>query len=303
MIDLTKLPDFYIGKHGIARVAEVAGKSVSLVSMWSKRGKFPLDAVSRLLEFDPTPIAAIQPLYGNPPVGEKLMVLVPLAGAPEPKMMDCLLKLYDRNEMSYERFAFNCLSITRNVLAAKFLSSQATWAWWQDGDSIVPCGDAAWFKEATDLPNMSDAFAGVNSILRALVHKKTIVSCCYVGRKLGAPPQFSGGDTVDMRARVRRGPRNELIEVAWAGFGGILTHRSVFESIIKTQGDEIRMAPNGIGKRFGYEYGFFNPLNGEVPSDDVPFCIRAGRAGHKTYVDLAIMAAHVGSRPYTYQDL
>lgn len=304
MIDLTKLPDFYIGKHGLARIAEVTGKSASLCSMWSRRGKFPLDAVSRLLEFDPTPLAAIQPLYGVPPPGtNKLAILVPLAGKPEPKMMDCLLRLYDKHEMGYQRVAFNCLSVSRNALAAWFLRGPYEWAFWMDGDSVLPCGDAQWFKEAMELPTMPDAFAGVHSIYRMLVHKKTIVSCAYVGRREGAPPQFGGPADVN-RNLMRRGPQSKLIEVPWAGFGGILTHRSVFEDIVKTQGDEIRMSPNSeVAKRFGYDFAFFHPSGPETPGDDIPFLDRAAKAGHATHVDLAVQAGHIGDRCFTFADI
>jgi hypothetical protein len=102
---------------------------------------------------------------------------------------------------------------------------------------------------------------------------------------------------------VKQGPQDRLIEVPWVGFGGVLTHRKVFEDIIATQGDEIRMKPGGVGTMFNYEYGFFDPIDRETPGDDVPFGIRAGKAGHKCYVDLAIVGAHVGDRAFTYQDL
>lgn len=302
MFDITKLPAHYLAVYGAAKVAEVTGQTSSIVAMWTKRNKFPLDAVAKLLEFDPAPLGKIQPLYSNPEPGCKLMILVPLSSPPAPKMMDTLVRLYDRKEMSYERIAFNCLSVSRNSLAAKFLASPADWAWWMDGDSLHPTGDAAWFRENADLPQMPETFAGLNAIYRALWHKKTIVSCCYTARRKGGPLQF-GGVTPEIRAKVKGGPRNELIEVPWAGFHGILTHRSVFEDIIKTQGEEIKMKPGGIGERFGYTHGFFNPADGETPGDDVPWCARARKAGHKIYVDLAIQSAHVGDRAFTYADL
>ena len=41
-------------------------------------------------------------------------------------------------------------------------------------------------------------------------------------------------------------------------------HRSVPEDIIKTQGNEIRMAPGGVGAQFGYEYSFFHGIDKEM---------------------------------------
>ncbi len=171
-----------------------------------------------------------------------------------------------------------------------------------DGDACLPCGDSGWFKEAAELPDMPDVFANLNTIYRMLVHKKTIVSVAYVSRNAQATPQF-GGDLNENIGLMRGGPRDQLIERPWSGMHGMLVHRSVFEDIIKTQGEEIRMKPGGIGTRFNYEYGFFNPLNGEIPGDDIPFATRAARAGHKTFVDLAVQAAHVGDRAYSFKDL
>lgn len=303
MLDLNKLPDHYLTLYGREKVAEVTGENSRIIAMWQSRGKFPVSAVQKLLEFDPAPLAEIKPLYSNPEPGKKLAILVPLCGPPAPKMMDSLIMLYDRKEMDYKRAAFNNLSVSRNTLAAWALRGPYDWFWWHDGDSMVPSGNAEWYKSAAEVPTMPDSFAGLNSIYRALYHKKTIVSVCYVGRAKGAPPQFGGGELPAMRAMVKRGPRDELIERPWAGMGGMLTHRTVFEDIIKTQGDEIRVSSSGVGKRFKYEYAFFHPLDMETCGDDVPFCHRAAKAGHKCYVDLALQAAHVGDRPFTFQDL
>lgn len=303
MFDLNALPAHYLSTYGAAKIAEVTGNTKSIVAMWQKTNRFPLDAVSKLLDFDPSPLAAVTPLYTNPKLGNKLAILVPLMGPPEPKMMDSLIRLYDPKEMAYQRFAFNCLSVSRNALAAWFLRGPYEWAFWMDGDSLLPCGDAEWFKEQADLPQMADVFAGVHSIFRMLYHKKSIVSCCYVERRSSANPQF-GGELSSKRQMVARGPQNKLVEAPWVGFGGVLTHRTVFEDIIKTQGDEIRLKKDSaLGKRFGYEYAFFHPQDTETPGDDIPWCSRAARAGHRCFVDLAVQAAHIGDRAYTYADI
>lgn len=303
MFDLNALPAHYLATHGIEKVAEVTGKSKSIISMWRRRNKFPLEAVAKLLDFDPAPLAAIRPLYTNPEPGKKLAILMPLIGPPEPKSVDALIKLYDPREMDYRRFAFNNLSVARNALAAWFLRGPFEWSYWHDGDMVPPCGDAAFFKDAAELPQMPDAFAGVHTILRLLYHKKTMVSVSYVSRHKSAIPQF-GGDAQTNRIDMRRGPQNRIVERPWSGFGGILIHRNVFLDIIKTQGDEIRMKPDGaILKRFLYDYAFFHPMDREIPGDDIPFCMRATRAGHKCYVDLAVQAAHIGDRSYTYADV
>lgn len=309
MINLTELPERYLATLGRPRLAEICGQTEGIVAMWLKRKKFPLEAVQRLLEHDPSPLAEIKPLYETFPLGGKLAVLMPLSGPPNPNVLDCLIRLYDRREMQYQRVAFNCLSVSRNALAAWGLRTPCEWFFWLDGgDTIVPCGDVAWFKQAADVPQMPDIFAGFNTIYRLLAHyvklgrkDATMVSVSYVARREGGELQFGGGEK--MRQLVKQGPRDQLIEVPWVGFGGVLTHRSVFEDIIKTQGDSIRLKQGGVGSRFGYEYGFFSPIDQNYPSDDLPFCIRAQRAGHKIHVDLAVQAAHFGDRAFTFADL
>lgn len=329
MLNLTQLPDFYLKKYGKDRVAEILGKSPGIVAAWASANKFSLASVQKLVEFDPEPMngaakatlpviedapdvpAPQEPQYLYEPIatGNKLCILVPLTGAPQPKMMDSIMGLYDKREMGYKRRAFNTLSVVRNSLAAHGLRGGYEWFYWADADNVVPWGDAAAYKESIGVPDMPEPFAGLHTIYRLLAHKlkrgvdARIVSVCYIARERGGAPQFGGGEGQMMRTRVRTGPKDELIEVPWVPFGGCLTHRSVFEDIIASQGDEIRMRPDGIGARFGYEYAFFHPIDRETPGDDIPFCIRAARAGHKFYVDLAVMAGHgIGDKIFTYKD-
>lgn len=302
MINLVELPRSYIEKYGRDKVTEIIGQGPAMISMWLSRKKFPLDAVQKLIEFDPSPLHEIKPLYANPEPGQKLIILMPMNGAPEPEVMDAFSRLYDPKEMAFKRVGFNNLSVARNALAGHFLRGSWEWALWWDSDTVPPYGDATAFKKMCQTPLMSDTFAGVHSIYRMLVHKKSFVSACYIGRKKGAAPQFSRNET-DMRAVMKRGPRNELIECDWSGFGFILTHRKVFEDIIATQGEEIRVKNEGLRAMFKYDYAFFTPTGVDIPGDDIPFCMRAAKAGHKVTMDLSVFAAHIGNHAYTYADL
>lgn len=304
MLNLAALPSYYLDKFGLPKVAEVLGKPPSLVAMWKSKSKFPLEAVSRLLEFDPAPLGAITPLYPENKIGAKLAIMMPCAGKPEPETVETLMRLYDPAEMTYKRFNFNSLPIARNAMFAWWMAqTQIEWGLLADSDSVFPCGDAALFRELCDLPDMPDAYAGLNTIYRMLVHKKKCVSVCYVGRRKGAPPQFSGGDTAAIRAKIKKGPRNELHKVDACGFGGLLIHRSVIEDVISQQGDEMRHNSPYLKERFGYEYALCDPTTKETPGDDYPLCSRIRRAGHEIFVDLSVMAGHVGSKVYTFNDL
>lgn len=303
MINLVELPQSYIEKYGREKVTEIIGQGPAMISMWLSRKKFPLDAVQKLIEFDPSPLHAVKPLYEKTELGKKMVILMPMNGPPEPEIMDAFARLYDPKEMDFHRVAFNNLSVARNSLAGKFLRGPWDWALWWDSDTVPPYGNAEAFKKLCQNPGMPDPFAGVHSIYRMLVHKKPFVSACYVGRKKGAPPQFFTGDAETVRSLVKRGPRNELLECEWTGFGFVLTHRRVFEDVIKTQGEEIRVKNDGLRAKFGYDYAFFTPTGVDIPGDDIPFCVRAVKAGHKPVMDLSVFAAHIGNYAYTHADL
>lgn len=300
-LDLTTLPERYLAALGREKLAEIVGQTENVVAMWIKRKKFPLDAVQKLLEFDPSPLAEIKPLYEAQDSGGKLIILMPSNGPVEPQAQESLMRLYNPATMAFKSVGFNNLPIARNALAAHFLNGPWQWAFWMDSDSVLPCGNAQWFKQVCGLNRLSDVYAGVNTILRLMAHNKTFVSCVYVSKSNDPSPQFAGGES--HRADIRGGPRDEIKAVPAVGFGGVLTHRKMFEDIIASQGDEIRHASPYLKQRFGYDYSFFDPTTKETPGDDYPLCARAIRAGHQPFIDKAVFAGHVGRKIYTYADI
>ena len=301
MLDLTALPKRYLDSLGKEKVAEITGVSSSVLSMWVSRGTFPVDAIQKLLEADPTPIHEIRPLYTVPETHPRVSVIVPASSPPSLNTTRFLLKLMDA-EMQLEPECFNSLYHVRNMAAGKFLASGREWSYWSDSDMVGPCGDAAWFKAVTRQPNYPDIYAGLNTIYRLMFHKKTIVSLVYIEKMPhGAAAVFQGGDDPAVRQTLSRGPALTVLLRDWCGFGGVLVHRNVFLDIIKGGGAPVLTNPY-MKKKLGYEYGFFNPVDDGF-GDDISFCVRAKRAGHQVHIDCAVMAAHVGGYSYGYNDL
>lgn len=306
MLDLCSLPRRYFDALGADKVADITATKKAVVLMWMKTGKFPLVAIQRLLEFDPTPIHEIKPLYTIPEAASRLMILLPTNRPIAAATMDTVLPMFNQKEMQYKRVSFNSLYHVRNMLAAAFLASPCEWSWWSDDDMIHPCGDAALFKRlltehtAATTP-YPEVFAAAHSIYRLRYHQKKLIGACYFGRKQGVPGQFAGAGAKEMRENLRRGPREKIMEVDWVGFGSTLVHRDVFTDIIKTHGDKIRVTNEYIKKTLGYEYSFFMPLMQDW-GDDQSFCSRAKEAGHQTWVDLSLMPAHVGMKAFTFAD-
>src|SRR5262245_25575088 len=152
MFDITKLPAYYFEKYGEEKVREIVGAAPNVFGIWKRDMRFPLDAVQKMLEFDPAPLSEVRPLYENPPNGQKIAILMPCIGEPKAKTMDCIVKLMNPKEMVFQRAATTYLDVSRNELAAWALRQDFEWLYWQDADMVVPCGDAAWYKNATENP-------------------------------------------------------------------------------------------------------------------------------------------------------
>lgn len=186
----------------------------------------------------------------------------------------------------------------RNELASRFLKSGDEWTFWMDRDMIVSFGNPAWFADKTGVKWPAE-FSGQAYINRLMSHGKSIVGCAYSERSRHGRMLFAGGmkekggaDT-ELMTSIRSGPRNQLVPVDWIGFGCIAVHRKVFE-------DMIERCPEVKPAKVGGDYRFFNPLP-EASShggEDIAFCVRAKRAGHQTYMDLACIAGHVGMQAY-----
>lgn len=292
MLDLVKLPEWYLSKYGAEKVAEVAG---------SKSVKFTLEMVNALLAFDPTPLHKVKPLYTNPESTPKLLILVPTTGPVDYRTMECLCAMKEPG-IALKTYAFWNPYDNRNGLAAYFLASSAEWAFWSDADMCHPFGNAAAFKRLVDAQNFPDVYAGIHTINRLLYHKKSLIGVAYRGRKRGAGFQFGGSSGLEMKADLKRGPHQQIVECPWVGFGGMLMHRRVLEDIIKTQGPEIHVENQALRERLGYEHAFFLKEDRNVAGDDIGFELRAKRAGHPTFVDLSLFSSHAGNIALNFQD-
>lgn len=301
MLNLLELPDKYLAKYGAAKIAEITGSTPALLGMWKKRGKFPVDALQKLLDFDPFPIAEIKPLYENPTTHPKVAVLMPVQASVHPYTMESLMGIYSPSTFKIKTHAFWSAYHARDFLANWFLrDSGCEIAFWVDSDMVLPHGNAERFNQMGKTPNYPVAYGGINAFNRMLFHGKSLIGVAYKGKEMGARFQFHGSDSMEMIQEVKRGPRNEVIARDWVGFGAVLMKRNVLEDIISKMGNDIRYPTEGARKRFG-EYSFFSP-HFVGAGDDVSFCARAKLSGHQPYVDMSIFAPHMGNHPFTFAD-
>ena len=305
MLDLNALGPRYHTQYGEDKIVEVCGVTPATVKSWVAKERWPVDALNKLLAFDPSPIHEIRPLYENAPVGTRLARLMPSNRPTDPRTFEAVMRMYEPAKMQIKGFMFNNLNVVRNMAAAWFLSSANEWSYWNDDDVIPPYGDSKAFKELCDLPTFPDLWSGQHTLNRLLSRGKEMIGVSYVGRKRGVGPQMSMANPTAGKQDYARGPRDAIISRDWIGFGGTLVNRSVFEKIIKAcpeielpKDSQLRNHPT-----LGYQYGFFDALSPSVPGDDISFCARARKAGVEIFADLSLMAGHVGTKVYNYEDL
>lgn len=225
------------------------------------------------------------------PVMEGLAPLMSVLGnwkstIEDPAVRDSLAKLFVRQN--------TVIHHARNLLAAEFLNSGADWSIWFDADMIVPFGNPNWFRDKTRTSRDLQSFS--RPTIEALTcHKGAgVVSAVYAARdgsgRIVAHCGMSDNGDKALVEKIKAGPSEGLVEQKWIGFGCMAVHRRVFEDI-KAKCPEI--APQSGSD----VWGFFNPEQGptsQISQEDIAFCVRANKAGHKVYLDLSVHAAHIG---------
>ncbi len=182
----------------------------------------------------------------------------------------------------------------RNILATRFLAKGNEWSFWLDSDVIPPMGNPNWFKVRVGTKHDPNHFA-FTALERLTSRNKSLIGGVYAERNItgrilvqpGISPK-NDGDRVIAESIKQEGPKDEVIQVGWLGFGCVAVHRKVFEDIIAKQPERVNP------KREGEPYNFFNAVDGGAQGEDVAFCQLAAECGHPSYLDLSVHCAHIG---------
>lgn len=185
----------------------------------------------------------------------------------------------------------------RNVLAQRFLASEAQWSLWMDSDMILPFNDPGFYRERLHVRNVPVEFAKIMTPDRLRRHGRTIVGGVYAMREIGQDgktrlciqPELAprGAEDKDLVERLHRGPFNEVVEVGFIATGCALVHRKVYTDI---QEKFPELAP----KREGEPWDFFGNDVGRQ-GEDMHFCRLAREAGHRSFLDCGVFAGHIGN--------
>jgi hypothetical protein len=184
----------------------------------------------------------------------------------------------------------SCPVRMRNRLAERFLATGSDWSLWIDSDMIPPIGNPNWYRGVTGARHTGCVNPDQDSVDRLLSRNQPLIGAVYAQRSARGIPVVGGVNpsSPTIQSAIKQGPVNNIVESAWLGFGLTLVHRSVFEAI-KQLSDPNNHIQNG-------RTGFFNKLGED--GEDFSFCKRATAAGIKCYLDLGLVAGHIGNKAF-----
>ena len=246
---------------------------------------------------EPTPVSPVEVVKGKKGTLSEavevkdVMILRPTLRDVHALVHHATLSLFNRNTYGYDAQVGDAvISHSRNLLADRFMKSGFTWALWWDDDIVPPTGNVNWMRAniAGMPPAYPAQFLQINPIQRMKSHGKTLVGGLYFGRK--HPYVAICERTTDTAGTFGNVPRQQLLPVGWVGTGFMLVHRSVFEAM---QAKFPELAPkSGAVNAYERVWDYFRPDRDQA--EDVSFCKRANECGHQPYVDLSVVAFHVG---------
>ena len=212
-----------------------------------------------------------------PAVNSRCIVLVPTARYIEPECERGLRELEKRGYVVRRVLGFSAIDLARCVLATEALAEGFDELMWIDAD----VGFEA------------------DSVDRLRSHHQPIVCGIYAkrGRREFACSFFPGTRVVEF------GPDVPLLEIQHSGFGFVLTHRSLFETVARRL--ELPVCNRAFGKPL---VPYFLPMISSQGDDhfylgeDYAFCERARRCGIPLMADLSIRLWHVGHYGYSWED-
>jgi hypothetical protein len=221
-----------------------------------------------------------------------VMVCAPVLERPTlPFLWNCIY-LAKKYELGFSIQADTMIARSRNMLADRFLKSNAEWSLWIDGDMACPIANKDWFKWITGSEQVPDIVANYDVLTRLQMHGKPIVGGVYASRKyhgrLVIQPDVRPRSEEDrtLANEIRRGTASGLKEVNWIGFGCALVHRRVF---LEIQQRFPELAPE-------HEFApwrFFQPAGDE--GEDEAFCERVRACGVPIWLDTQLVCAHIGN--------
>lgn len=294
-MNLKKLVVDYITKVGTTEAARQfidprKKKAVTRITAdnW-KHGKAepPIWVVQQILDID---AKQVEEFDGNLPwENERLRIGIPCVRGINGKLAKALNYLQYRHQgkVSIDIQENTLVDIARNMIAKRFMDSDAEWLLFLDDDMVPPIGDYAQMKKwGMDVPPQ---FGNYDIIQRLISRKKTLISGLYFDRTGQRIARYHEAINDPKEARFAyNAPYDTVKKVKGSGAGALLINRVVLEAM-QLQLEDIKPKQNGMWR-------YFEPLPGV--GEDFSFCARAEAVGHPCHVDFGCMVGHEGTKVY-----
>lgn len=224
-----------------------------------------------------------------------VQICAPILGQPTLPFMWVLLYLAKKYELGFDIQADTVIHRSRNVLAKRFLASNATWSLWLDNDIAAPIANPDWFKWVTNAATITEEQCRYDVLARLTGHNKAIIGGVYASRRyhgqLVIQPEIRprGHEDKLLCNEIRRATARGLAAVEWIGFGCALVHREVFLEVQRRFPD---LAPQA-------EYlpwRFFQPQGDE--GEDEAFCQRVRACAIPVWLDTELVCGHIGNMAF-----
>ena len=229
------------------------------------------------------------------PTRSKMSVMVLSAVLERPTLpffWTCLW-LAKKYELGFDVQSDTRIERSRDMLAHRFLRSNAMWSLWIDSDMACPISNPDWFKWVTRAEAIPEEYTAYDTLGRLMGHGKAVVGAVYASReahgKLIIQPEVRPRSHEDrlLCNEIRRGTARGLAPVEWLGFGCVLVHREVF---LEVQRRFPQLAP-----RSEMEPWRFFHVEG-IEGEDEAFCNRVRACSIPIWLDTQLMCGHVGSQ-------
>jgi hypothetical protein len=224
-----------------------------------------------------------------------VMVCAPILGQPTLPFMWSMLYLAKKYELGFDVQADTMIGRSRNMLAKRFLESNALWSLWLDCDIAAPIANGNYFRWLTGSTNIANESCEFDVLGRLLNHKKAIVGGVYASRRyhgqLVIQPEIKPRSHEDklLANQIRRGQGQGLADVEWIGFGCCLVHREVF---LEVQRRFPQLAP----QQELAPWRFFQVEGDE--GEDEAFCTRVRACSIPIWLDTQLICGHVGNMAF-----
>jgi hypothetical protein len=205
------------------------------------------------------------------------------------------LYLAKKYELGFDTQADTMIVRSRNMLAQRFLKSNATWSLWLDSDIAAPIANPDWYRWVTASVTISDDLTRHDVLEKLEMHNKAVIGGVYASRRyhgrLVIQPEINPRSHEDklLCNDLRRGITRGLQEVDWIGFGCALVHREVFLEIQ-------RRFPELAPVNEFAPWRFFQSVADE--GEDEAFCNRVRACAIPIWLDTDLICGHIGSMAF-----